>query len=379
MKKGLIFTWLMLAAGALFAQQQEETPEGWVIQGFLSGDYKADKVYLLEEEYINGPSKVIDSAQVIDNRYEFRGAKVDYPRMYFIKSGDPNCISPLTPLFIENGVIRVQANADFFMNREVTGTPNNNIFSFYNMLYNMGVDSARRATVIDRMLHPDKDEATLRNEFNDRTAALNARSLKLQRQMVDLYSDQVFAPFIIFWEMKANLSLDELKAMRAKVDPKLNDHPYTKQLDEFIRMAEFGVGSLMPDFTLQTPEGEEIEMKDFRGKYVLVDFWASWCGPCLREMPNVVKLYKECKGKNFEIFGVSLDNNKEAWVKAIEKNGMKWPQGSDLRGWSSEPAKLCNVSGIPFTVLLDPEGKVIAVNLRGEQLITKVKEVLGKK
>lgn len=369
----------MLAAGALFAQQQEENPEGWVIQGFLNGDYKADKVYLLEEEYINGPSRVIDSAEVIDNRYEFRGAKVDYPKMYFIKSGDPNSISPLTPLFIENGVIRVQANADFFMNREVTGTPNNNIFSFYNMLYNSGVDSARRATVIDRMLHPDKDEATLRNEFNDRTAALNARSLKLQRQMVDLYSDQVFAPFIIFWEMKANLSLNELKAMRAKVDPKLNDHPYTKQLDEFIRMAEFGVGSLMPDFTLQTPEGEEIEMKDFRGKYVLVDFWASWCGPCLREMPNVVKLYKECKGKDFEIFGVSLDNNKEAWVNSIEKNGMKWPQGSDLRGWNSEPAKLCNVSGIPFTVLLDPEGKVIAVNLRGEQLHAKVKEVLGKK
>ena len=229
------------------------------------------------------------------------------------------------------------------------------------------------------MLHPDKDYSTLRNEFNDLTADMNDRSHKLQRQMVDLYSDQVFAPFIIFWEMKANLSLDELKAMRAKVDPKLNDHPYTKQLDEFIRMADFGVGSTMPDFTLQTPEGGEIEMKDFRGKYVLVDFWASWCGPCLREMPNVVKLYKECKGKNFEIFGVSLDNNKDAWVKAIEKNGMKWPQGSDLRGWSSEPAKLCNVSGIPFTVLLDPEGKVIAVNLRGEQLISKVKEVLGKK
>ena len=117
MKKGLIFTWLMLAAGVLFAQQQEENPEGWVIQGFLNGDYKADKVYLLEEEYINGPSRVIDSAEVIDNRYEFRGAKVDYPKMYFIKSGDPNSISPLTPLFIENGVIRVQANADFFMNR----------------------------------------------------------------------------------------------------------------------------------------------------------------------------------------------------------------------------------------------------------------------
>ena len=159
----------------------------------------------------------------------------------------------------------------------------------------------------------------------------------------------------------------------------MNNHPYTKQLDEYIRLAAFGVGSVMPNFTLKTPDGKDISLNDFKGKYVLVDFWASWCGPCLREMPNVVKLYKECKGKNFEIFGVSLDNKKDAWVKAIKANGMKWPQGSDLKGWGSEPARLCNVSAIPFTVLIDPEGEVIAIDLRGEQLHAKVKEVLGKK
>ena len=379
MKKGLIFTWLMLVVAYAFAQEQEQKTDGWVIQGFLDGNYKADKVYLVEEEYINGPSKIIDSAKVVDNRYEFKGPRVDVPKMYFIKSADPNCLSPITPVFIENGVIRVRANADFFLNREVSGTVNNDLFSLYNAVREYGVDSIRRVFVIDRMIHPDKDWETQTKEYNARTDFLNSRNLSVQKNMVETYKDQVFAPFMIYWEMKADLSLDELKAWRQKIDPKLNNHPYTKQLDEYIRLADFGVGSVMPNFTLKTPDGKDISLKDFKGKYVLVDFWASWCGPCLREMPNVVKLYKECKGKNFEIFGVSLDNKKDAWVKAIKANGMKWPQGSDLKGWGSEPARLCNVSAIPFTVLIDPEGEVIAIDLRGEQLHAKVKEVLGKK
>lgn len=379
MKKGLIFTWLMLVVAYAFAQEQEQKTDGWVIQGFLDGNYKADKVYLVEEEYINGPSKIIDSAKVVDNRYEFKGPRVDVPKMYFIKSADPNCISPITPVFIENGVIRVRANADFFLNREVSGTVNNDLFSLYNAATEYGVDSIRRVFVIDRMIHPDKDWETQTKEYNARTDFLNSRNLSVQKNMVETYKDQVFAPFMIYWEMKANLSLDELKAWRQKIDPKLNNHPYTKQLDEYIRLAAFGVGSVMPNFTLKTPDGKDISLTDFKGKYVLVDFWASWCGPCLREMPNVVKLYKECKGKNFEIFGVSLDNKKDAWEKAIKANGMKWPQGSDLKGWGSEPARLCNVSAIPFTVLIDPEGEVIAIDLRGEQLHAKVKEVLGKK
>lgn len=379
MKKGLIFTWLMLVVAYAFAQEQEQKTDGWVIQGFLDGNYKADKVYLVEEEYINGPSKIIDSAKVVDNRYEFKGPRVDVPKMYFIKSADPNCLSPITPVFIENGVIRVRANADFFLNREVSGTVNNDLFSLYNAATEYGVDSIRRVFVIDRMIHPDKDRETQTKEFDARTDFLNSRNLSVQKNMVETYKDQVFAPFMIYWEMKANLSLDELKAWRQKIDPKLNNHPYTKQLDEYIRLAAFGVGSVMPNFTLKTPDGKDISLTDFKGKYVLVDFWASWCGPCLREMPNVVKLYKECKGKNFEIFGVSLDNKKDAWEKAIKANGMKWPQGSDLKGWGSEPARLCNVSAIPFTVLIDPEGEVIAIDLRGEQLHAKVKEVLGKK
>ena len=221
----------------------------------------------------------------------------------------------------------------------------------------------------------DKDRE---RDFKARTNLHNQRSLKLQEELVNRYNDQAIAPFMIFWEMKANVSLDKLKELRAVVDPCLNDHPYTKQLDEYIRLAEFKVGSDMPDFELPDKDGNMFKFSSLRGKYVLVDFWASWCGPCMREMPNVVKLYKECKGKNFEIVGISLDQKKDAWLNAVEKNKMKWIQVSDLKSWATLPVKLCNVSAVPYTILVDPDGKVIALDLRGEELIRKVKEVLKK-
>lgn len=137
------------------------------------------------------------------------------------------------------------------------------------------------------------------------------------------------------------------------------------------------VGELAPDFTAQTPEGKDMSLKDLRGKVVLVDFWASWCGPCRRENPNVVRVYNQYKDKGFDILGVSLDTKKDRWLGAIAKDGLTWNHVSDLKGWSSAPAKMYGVRGIPFTILLDKDGKVIAKNLRGPALEAKLKEVLG--
>ena len=148
--------------------------------------------------------------------------------------------------------------------------------------------------------------------------------------------------------------------------------------EKMTSLRSINVGGIAPDIDLLAPDGKHIKLSSLRGKYVLVDFWASWCGPCMREMPNVVKLYKECKGKNFEIVGVSLDQKRDAWLNAVEKNKMKWIQVSDLKSWATAPVKLCNVSAVPYTVLVDPDGKVIALDLRGEELIKKIKEVLKK-
>lgn len=378
MKKLLLGVFMMIAV-AVMGQGQYEKKDGYVINGVLEGNYKADKVYLVEVEYIQGPAKVVDSAQVVDNHYTFKGGNVDIPRLYYIKSADTNCLSPITPFFLENGDINIRANADFFLNAKIGGTVNNDIFNFYNFQTKYVMDSLQMAFLLDRRIHGERDSQTEDKAFKDRSAHVAKCYKRIQENIVKNYNDQAFTPFLIYWAMRLKSPLEELKALRAEIDPKLNEHPYTKQLDEFIRLAEFNVGSTVPDFTLPTPEGKQISIRDLRGKYVLIDFWASWCGPCLREMPNVVKLYKECKGKNFEILGVSLDSKKDAWVAAIKKNNMKWLQVSDLLGWNAEAAKLCNVQAVPYTILLDPEGKVIAMNLRGEALIAKVKEVLGKK
>ena len=379
MKKILVLGCLLMSVVGLFGQNKaSQEVEGYVINGVVEGKYKADKVYLLEQKEIQGETTVIDSANVVDNRYTFKGGNVKYPRMCFIKSAVPECTSPLLPFFLENGTIRIRGNADFFMNSEARGTINNDIFSFYNFLKRYVNDSLMRAFIIDSQIHGVQDEKTELEELRRRSDLMKRREREIETNVFEQYPDQVCAPYIVYLNMKHDLSLDELKALRAKIAPNLNEHPYTKQLDEYIRLAEFKVGSDMPDFELPDKDGKSFKLSSLRGKYVLVDFWASWCGPCMREMPNVVKLYKECKGKNFEIVGVSLDQKRDAWLNAVEKNKMKWIQVSDLKSWATAPVKLCNVSAVPYTVLVDPDGKVIALDLRGEELIKKIKEVLKK-
>lgn len=137
-----------------------------------------------------------------------------------------------------------------------------------------------------------------------------------------------------------------------------------------------GVGSMAPDFTMNDTEGKPFKLSQLKGKYVLVDFWASWCGPCRGENPNVVEAYNKFKNKNFTILGVSLDDNKEKWLQAIKADNLTWKHVSDLKGWENMTVSLYGYNGIPYNVLLDPEGKIIATTLREGALHAKLAEVL---
>lgn len=154
-------------------------------------------------------------------------------------------------------------------------------------------------------------------------------------------------------------------------------------LDKFVRdkLVELrgaaGIGEEAINIVGNTPEGTKMDLKSLRGKYVLIDFWASWCGPCRRENPNLVRLYNQYKDKGFDILGVSLDNTKSKWEAAIKKDKLEWHHISDLKGWSSTLSKPYGVRGIPYTVLVDKEGNILAKKLRGAALEAKLKELFG--
>ena len=128
---------------------------------------------------------------------------------------------------------------------------------------------------------------------------------------------------------------------------------------------------------MENPEGQPVSLSDYlnKGKYVLVDFWASWCAPCRKQMPELVRIYNEYKNKNFEIVGVSFDTNRQNWINGLKEMDMTWPQMSDLKGWESPAVMLYGIQGIPHTILLSPDGKIIAKDLKGENLVNKLNDL----
>ncbi|MGN8036290.1 redoxin domain-containing protein [Chitinophaga sp. 22321] len=139
-----------------------------------------------------------------------------------------------------------------------------------------------------------------------------------------------------------------------------------------------GIGATAIDFTQNNTAGKPVKLSDYRGKYVLLDFWASWCGPCRAENPNVLDNYEKYHSKGLEILGVSLDDKKDAWLKAIKDDGLEWAHVSDLKGWKNEVAKEYNIRAVPSNFLIDKEGKIVAVDLRGEELTQKLAEIFDK-
>ncbi|GAA4369194.1 TlpA disulfide reductase family protein [Hymenobacter saemangeumensis] len=165
------------------------------------------------------------------------------------------------------------------------------------------------------------------------------------------------------------------------LSPALKNSPPGRMYGDLVKgLKAVAIGAQAPAFTQTTPDGKSVSLADYRGKYVLIDFWASWCGPCRQETPALTKVYNEFKGQKFDVLGVSLDNEKtrEKWVQAIQDDKMAWSQVSDLRGWQNEAARLYGVQGIPQNFLVDPDGKIVASGLHGDELATTLARFIRK-
>jgi peroxiredoxin len=180
--------------------------------------------------------------------------------------------------------------------------------------------------------------------------------------------------------LNPDTDLNLFKKTSELLSEKYLNNPFVMNFSSSVAsLTKLAPGTIAPNFTISTPDDKPISLNDFKGKYVLIDFWASWCRPCRAQNPELVALYKKFKGKNFEIFGISLDQNKDAWVQAIAADKLTWPQGSDLQYWNSAPAKLYNITFIPFNYLIGPDGTILAKNLTGKDLENKLQELLNSK
>lgn len=211
-------------------------------------------------------------------------------------------------------------------------------------------------------------------------------------QLIKKYNDQIAAlmveasPSLAVINLLQNNVLDKDQyfdtyvAIADKLKKEWPTYSQSKMFVDYVsKLKTTAIGQPAPEIALPNPEGQVVKLSSMKGKYVLVDFWAKWCGPCRQENPNVVRVYNKYKDKGFTVFGVSLDRTKEDWVRAIQEDNLTWTHVSDLKFWQSEAAKTYSISAIPFSLLLDPNGVIIAKNLRGAALENKLAEIFNKK
>ncbi|MBA3681262.1 MAG: AhpC/TSA family protein [Bacteroidetes bacterium] len=349
------------------------------LKGTLSNS-NGETIYL--EKLIN-PQPVIVDSTVIDEKgnFEFK-TYTPHIGFYRIKLDQQN----FAMLVLDStDKVKLTANLkDLARTYKVEGSPETALFVEYNEITNqknIRMDSLNQAfqaivqTIKMDSLKMDSLSAIFEKPFNEIMNSFNATISEKITKNPDKY-----ASMIAIQGMEPDKFGDLYKKLDEGLNKKYPSDKGVKMFHEVVsKMLATTIGQKAPEIVLPTPDDKELALSSFRGKIVLVDFWASWCGPCRKEMPNVVKAYAKYKDKGFEIYGVSLDQDKGRWLEAIQKDGITWPQVSDLKYWDSYAAKLYAVEGIPYTVLLDKEGKIIAKNLRGADLEKAIEKAISVK
>lgn len=356
----------LFAAGTMFLAACSSEP-AYKISGMISGAADGETVYLQEAK---GRELVkLDSAVVTNGTFTFNGRQDAAVNRYITYQAEGKRM--MVDFFLENGNITVALGDE----NTVSGTPNNDIYQAYKK--EAGALNKEMRALYEKSKAEDLTEEQ-NAELEKQYEALDAKLSELTYNTIDA---NIANPVgIHLWPGNSySMDLAQLQALAAKVPAEYQSEERIANLLKRIEvLTKTAVGQKFTDFTLPDPEGNPVKLSDIiaKNKYTLIDFWASWCGPCRREMPNVVAAYKEFNKKGFGIVGVSLDNDAEAWKKAIKDMGMTWDHMSDVKGWQCEGAALYGVNSIPATVLVAQDGTIVERNLRGEAIAEKLKELL---
>ena len=316
---------------------------------------------------VNGSSlDTLAKADVKNGSFEFTGNVSEPTGAYIMVIGQRGAI----PFMLENANITVNAGQ---AGLTVTGSEGQKI---YDQFMAINTTTHQEAMKLQQEYQAANGDQAKMQAVQEAYAKLMTDAQAKETELIKANPDSYVSTFVIVSSM-GQMEYEQLKERYNLLGEKAKASAQGKAIAaQIAKLESTAIGQIAPNFTITTPEGESISLYDIKGKVKLIDFWASWCGPCRGENPHVVEIYKEYHPKGLEIFGVSLDNNKEAWVKAIADDGLVWKHGSDLKGWQSAPAQLYSVSGIPHTVLLDENNKIIAKNLRGDELKQKIAELL---
>jgi peroxiredoxin len=349
----------------------------------VKGDLKnaPDQKVFLEQLFFNqNPPQVLDTAEMKNGKFEVEANAVEEGlyRIRFEKNAGYIFIN-------DKDNIDFSANAnDSILKTTKFNTPANATLTAFIM---------RLDSIHTNLINEDQTRKNYQQQKNDSMAFIADNAFNISNEWynnflvkyIDTVSNPINALFAMGYTQDVNIdTVKNLLANLAKKYPKNSSvAAMQKQFDQYVAAQDnqsasgnIAVGQIAPDITLPDVNGKSFSLNSLRGKYVLVDFWASWCGPCRQENPNVVANYNQFKDKNFTVLGVSLDQDKKSWLKAIKDDGLAWKQISDLKFWNSEAATLYHIEAIPYNVLIDPQGKIIATELRGNDLHNKLAEVL---
>ncbi|MDI1256599.1 MAG: TlpA disulfide reductase family protein [Flavobacterium sp.] len=375
---------LLLAAVAIVSCNKAGDNE-YIITGTVKG-IEAGKVAILQkQDPLTMQIVPLDTVKIEDGKFSFKGSAKE-PEITFVDiAGKPEKV-----LFIlENGDLEMVINKDSIGNTKTTGTYNNeelNSFKATSQAFQKKVEKFKNDNMAKMNQAQQTKDTVTANGLMKQYRTLQEEFSKKSEDYVATHP-KAFISVLLMKGMFQNPDLTKIKKLYDGLDKSIKDtkpgKDLKKRLDELQKMATpaaaaavLNEGAVAPDFTANTPDGKIASLKTSLGKLTIVDFWASWCGPCRQENPNVVALYKEFHAKGLNIVGVSLDDDAAAWKTAIEKDGLLWTQVSNLKKWKDPIALQYGIDQIPATFLLDASGKIIARDLRGDALKAKVASLL---